>query len=74
MRRVSIATHDKLVAVTAERYARVTRRERSVILDEFAGVTGFHRKHATRLLQAGLSSRLVSDQGVGSTTTRYARR
>jgi hypothetical protein len=25
-----------------------------LILDEFAAVTGFHRKHATRLLRAGL--------------------
>ena len=54
MRRVSMATRDELVAVTAERYARATRRERSLILDEFAAVTGFHRKHATRLLRAGL--------------------
>ena len=54
MRRVSMATRDELVAVTAERYARAGRRERGLILDEFAAVTGFHRKHATRLLRAGL--------------------
>jgi hypothetical protein len=48
-----MATRDELVAVTAERYARATRRERGLILDEFAAVTGFHRKHATRLLRTG---------------------
>jgi len=35
-----MATRDELVAVTAERYARGTRRERSLILGEFAAVTG----------------------------------
>ena len=49
-----MATRDELVAVTVERYARGTRRERSLILDEFAAVTGFHRKHATRLLRSEL--------------------
>ncbi|WP_424137743.1 ISNCY family transposase [Roseomonas chloroacetimidivorans] len=54
MRRVSMATRDELVAVTAERYARAGRRERGLILDEFTAVTGFHRRHATRLLRSGL--------------------
>jgi hypothetical protein len=48
-----MATRDELVAAIVERYARVGRRERGLILDEFAAVTGFHRKHATRLLRAG---------------------
>ena len=30
-----------------------TGAERSRILDEFTAVTGFHRKHAMRLLRAG---------------------
>ncbi len=55
MRQVSMATRNELVAVTAGRYARAGRRERGLILDEFAAVTGFHRKHATRLLRAGLT-------------------
>ena len=54
MRRVSMATRDELVAVTAERYARAGRGERGLILDEFTAVTGFHRRHATRLLRSGL--------------------
>jgi hypothetical protein len=57
-----MATRDELVAVTAERYARATRRERSLILDEFAVVTGFHRKHATRLLRAGLPGQPAGQQ------------
>jgi hypothetical protein len=49
-----MATRDEVVAVTAERFARAGRRERGLILDEFTAVTGFHRKHAARLLRAGL--------------------
>src|SRR5580692_10831014 len=33
------------------------RAERGRILDEFAAVTGFHRKHAMRLLRAGQVTR-----------------
>jgi hypothetical protein len=53
MRRISMTTRDELVAAIAGRYAQGDRVERSRILDEFSAVTGFHRKHATRLLRAG---------------------
>jgi hypothetical protein len=36
---------------------RGDRAERRRILDEFAAVTGFHRKHAMRLLRVGQGSR-----------------
>jgi hypothetical protein len=52
-----MATHDELVVVLGERYARSGRAERGRILDEFAAVTGFHRKHAMRLLRGGQSNR-----------------
>jgi hypothetical protein len=53
MRRVSMATRDELVAAVVERYGRSRRAEKTRILDEFAAVTGFHRKHAMRMLCAG---------------------
>src|SRR5271169_5019262 len=53
MRRISMATRDELVAAIAGRYSQADRTERSRILDEFTAVTGFHRKHAMRLLRAG---------------------
>lgn len=49
-----MATRDELVAAVAGRYAAGTRKERGRILDEFAAVTGHHRKHAMGLLRAGL--------------------
>jgi hypothetical protein len=57
MRQVSMATRDELVVAIAERYARGDRLERGRILDEFAAVTGFHRKHAMRVLRAGKPDR-----------------
>src|SRR5262252_3675225 len=57
MRRISMAARDELVAAIARRYAQGDRAERGRILDEFAAVTGFHRKHAMRLLRAGRVTR-----------------
>jgi hypothetical protein len=57
MRRISMAARDELVAAVADRYARGDRGERVRILDEFAEVTGYHRKHAMRLLRASQVTR-----------------
>src|SRR5260370_3756605 len=54
MRRISMTTRAELVAAIAGRYAQGDRVERRRVLDEFSAVTGFHRKHAMRLLRAGL--------------------
>ena len=48
-----MATRDELVVALAGRYAASNRKERGRILDEFAAVSGLHRKHAMRLLRAG---------------------
>ena len=50
-----MATRNELICTTAERYGRGNCAERGRILDEFAAVTGYHRKHAMRLLRAGQS-------------------
>jgi hypothetical protein len=57
MRRISMAARDELMAAIAGRYSRANRMERSRILDEFTAVTGFHRKHAMRLLRVGQPNR-----------------
>jgi hypothetical protein len=51
MRRVTMATRDELVVAVRERYANSERCEKARILDEFVAVTGFHRKHAMRVLR-----------------------
>ncbi len=49
-RRISMAGRTELLEAVSTRYGGATRSERSRILDEFAAVTGYHRKHAIRLL------------------------
>ncbi|MCY3794562.1 MAG: transposase family protein [Gammaproteobacteria bacterium] len=57
MRKVSMTARDELVNALARRYAIGSRQEKTHILDEFVAVTGFHRKHAMRLLRSGPSVR-----------------
>ena len=75
MRLISMATRDELVAAVGVRYALGNRVERSRILDEFAAVTGHHRKHAMRLRRVGLSGgRSGHARTVGCTARQYVRR
>ena len=46
-----MATRDELIAATVRRYAGSELAERSRILDQFVAITGYHRKHAARLLR-----------------------
>lgn len=47
-----MATQAGLIAAIGERYRSGCRAVRGRILDEFAAITGLHRKHAARLLRA----------------------
>jgi hypothetical protein len=53
MRLISMTTRGELVVALAGRYALGSRADRGRMLDEFAALTGYHRKHAMRLLRAG---------------------
>lgn len=53
MRKVSMGTRAELVAAPSGRYVGAARAEKKRIRDEFVAVTGFHRKHAMRLLRRG---------------------
>src|SRR5580700_5346616 len=57
MGQISMATRNELVVALAGRYAASSRKERGRILDEFAAVSGLHRKHAMRLLRGGRPGR-----------------
>ena len=50
-RQVSTATRMDLVSAVQERYRASSRLEKQHILNEFVLVTGYHRKHAIRLLR-----------------------
>src|ERR1700758_1678910 len=49
-RRLSMTTRRELKQAVGERYRAAGRWERRQILDEFTRVTGYHRKHALRVL------------------------
>jgi hypothetical protein len=46
-----MATRAELLEVVRERYGKARLTERRLILDEFVAVSGYHRKHAIRLLR-----------------------
>jgi hypothetical protein len=48
---MSMATRVELVQAAVDRYVAGTRQEKHLILNEFVALTGFHRKHAMRLLR-----------------------
>ncbi len=50
-RRISMATRSELVEAIVERYRTCSRAGKQQILDEFVAVTGYHRKHAIRVLR-----------------------
>ena len=43
-------TEGKYLRQLQSRHRQASRRERSVILEEFVKTTGYHRKHATAVL------------------------
>lgn len=50
MRKLSMATRKELITALSKRYRNACRSEKSRILDEFIALTGYHRKHAIRVL------------------------
>ncbi|MBI2959227.1 MAG: transposase family protein [Betaproteobacteria bacterium] len=49
-RQISMATRKELIAAVGARYRTGNKADRGKILDEFIGLTGYHRKHAIRVL------------------------
>src|SRR5881392_247350 len=52
-RRISMATRRELTEAIGDRYRKGSRAEKKAILTEFVAVTGYHRKHAIRVLLGG---------------------
>jgi hypothetical protein len=51
MATISPKARVELVHAVAERYQKSSRVEKTRILDEFVRLTGYHRKHAVRVLR-----------------------
>lgn len=51
-RQISMATRQELIHTLGDRYRAASRKAKCRILDEFVAITGYHRKHAVRVLNA----------------------
>lgn len=67
---MSLSARRELALRTAVRYKNAARPEKKRILDEFLASTGFHRKHATRLLNQILRGKEPARERRGR-TPRY---
>ena len=75
MRRISMGMRDELLKAMAQRYRSSTRTDTGRILTEFAKISGYHRKHAERLLRcedAAVRSRPRPDRRVDDIAVREA--
>jgi hypothetical protein len=52
---ITVAARRELIEAVGVRYRSANSRDRTRILDEFVHVTGFHRKHAIRVLNADVA-------------------
>ena len=48
---MSLKSKHELLEVVRPRYLRASKFEKQKILDEFTSATGYHRKHAIRVLK-----------------------
>jgi len=48
---MSLKSKNELLEVVRSRYLKANKVEKQKILDEFTGATGYHRKHAIRVLK-----------------------
>ena len=53
-RRISMTTRKELIEALGARYRGAAFGDRIKILDEFVALTGYHRKHAIRVLSRGV--------------------
>src|SRR5215472_14789626 len=51
-RNIKLTTRRELTTAVGQRYQAADRKAKKLILDEFTKITGYHRKHAIRILTA----------------------
>ena len=66
-----MATKAELIEAVGRRYRQSGRAERSAILNEFVAVTGYHRKHAIRLLATTSEAQPHLRQFTGDMAARF---
>jgi len=63
MSEISRATQQELVQAIGERYRTVSADQKGRILDEFVALTGYHRKHAIRVLNGFTGTPTATSRG-----------
>ena len=63
MAEISTGARQELVQAVSERYRTVSAEEKGRILDEFVVLTGYHRKHAIRVLNGFTGRPTVTRRG-----------
>lgn len=71
-KKVSQQTRNELITALVARYDRSGREDKTRILDEFVRITGYHRKHAIRLLR-GLQASESANVDLSSQPVRMGR-
>jgi hypothetical protein len=72
---ISMGARREVLAAVAKRYRTAGRVEKGHILDELTATTGWHRKHAVRVLSAGGRTGLpLSEEATGATEPASSRR
>lgn len=61
--KLSMATQKELIEELRKRYMTANRKTKSRIIDEFAELSGFHRKHVIRLLNAKCAGQISEHRG-----------
>jgi hypothetical protein len=51
-RKIQLTTRREVTTAVGQRYQAADRIAKKLILDEFTKITGYHRKHAIRVLTA----------------------
>ena len=59
-----MATRKELVEALRVRYCSAATRDKIKILDEFVALTGYHRKHAIRVLREEVTSKEARDSAI----------
>ena len=65
MRQISMEARREILRALAQRYRRATRAGKTRTVDEVVAITGYHRKHAIRLLNSDRLEVISDRRGLG---------
>ncbi len=69
MRKISKMTRREIIGAVSERYRSADRADKGRLLDEFVSITGYHRRHAVRLL--GTTSAVEPSKPLAPRSRKY---